>query len=46
MKWKVGCDLNIAEDRTMITQVKINLGKVNVKLPLCKTWRNMRQWRY
>jgi len=23
MKWKVGCDLNITEDRTMIAQVRI-----------------------
>jgi hypothetical protein len=28
MKWKVGCDLNITEDWTVITQVRITLGKV------------------
>jgi len=37
MKWKAGCDLKITEDWTMITQVRLKLGEVNVKLPLRKT---------
>jgi len=41
MKWRVGCDLNITEDRTVITQVRIKLGKVKVKLPLCTTYEAM-----
>jgi hypothetical protein len=28
MKWNVGCDLNITEDRTVIVQVRIKLGEV------------------
>jgi len=41
MKWKVGCDLNITEGRTMITQVRVMLVTGKMKLPLCTTWRCM-----
>jgi hypothetical protein len=34
-KWKVGCDLNITEDPTVILQVRLQFGKVKVKFPLC-----------
>jgi hypothetical protein len=37
MTWKVGYDLIITGDRTMITQVRIKLGRVRVKLPLYTT---------
>jgi len=39
MKWKVGCNLNTTEDRTVVTYVGIKLGKVKVKLPLCTIWK-------
>jgi hypothetical protein len=35
MKWKVGCDINITEGWTMITQVRIKIVKGEMKLPLC-----------
>jgi len=44
-KWKLGCDLNITEYLTVITQVKVKLGRVKVK-SLCTALRHMRQWRY
>jgi hypothetical protein len=28
MQWRVGCDLNVTEDGTVITQVRIKLGEV------------------
>jgi hypothetical protein len=35
MKWNVDCDLNITEDPTVFAQVRVNWGKVKVKLFLC-----------
>jgi len=30
MKWEVGCDLNVAEDPTIITLVRVKVGKVKM----------------
>ena len=32
MKWEVRCDLNITEDPTVITLVRLKLDEVKVKL--------------
>jgi len=34
MKWEVGCDLNVTEYPTIITLVRVKVGKVKM-LPLC-----------